>query len=320
MSELGSISYAVSSAVRLAERERCEAIVASGPPWEALLVGALVARRLWLPLILDLRDPWSLCLLERQSRSWLEQQRAELLERWCFAQAEVVLLNTQRSLDDYRKRYGETLGCRFELLRNHAEVHVAEARATDGPFRMVMPGRMRDRSMSSGLLDALRSLRAEGYTAEKLQFEVAAPLTQRATDALAATGASDMVVQRPWMPFADAISWMASADLLVVVTPEGDQRIPAKLYECLMQPSPVLVCGSTPELRELTAGMEQVLHCARSDGSAIASAIRAAIASRDLRVERSARALSSDVAASRLADLLDEVVTTAGVAERPRSE
>jgi two-component system nitrogen regulation sensor histidine kinase GlnL len=71
----------VAAARRLVVRERCEAIVASGPPWQALVVGALVARLERLPLLLDFRDPWALCELDRVERSWMEQQKAQLLER-----------------------------------------------------------------------------------------------------------------------------------------------------------------------------------------------------------------------------------------------
>lgn len=320
--EVTVLRHAVSEARALVRRERCEAIVASGPPWEALVVGTLVARLESLPLLLDLRDPWSLCRLERRSRSWLEQRRAELLERWCIAQADKVFLNTQQALDDYRAAYGPQHDGRFVLLRNHAEAGppVASGFTSEGSFRLVMPGRMRDRSMSNGLIEALRLLRADGLTGEELRLEVAAPLSHRAAEALVAAEVTAFVEQHAWRPFADARGWMAGADLLVVVTPEGDQRIPAKFYDCLAAARPLLLCGSTPELRAMTDGMEAIFHCDRHDGPAIATAIRLAMARRGALVSRDTTLFSSRVAAEQLARHLEAVAGAADVVQRPQSE
>ena len=319
--ELRNIRHAVAASRRLVVRERCEAIVASGPPWEALVVGAIVARMERLPLLLDLRDPWALCELGRTERSWLEQQKALLLERWCVARAEVLLLNTDAARDDYARVYGGRAGLRIETLRNHAEAwqSVPEVERS-GPFRLVCPGRLRDRVMSQGLVRALAALAAEGWGPDRLVLEVAGPLSRRAEDSFRAAGVLRFVRLVDWMPQAEVAGWLSRADLMVVVTQPTQQRIPAKFYECIVAPRPLLVCGATPELARLTAGMEGVALCDREDAAAIAAAIRAVLAGSRAPIAREATVCSSAVAAAALAALLDAAAQRGGVAPPPIGE
>lgn len=316
--EFGRIRHAVAVARSLVARERCEAIVASGPPWEALLVGALVARLERLPLVLDFRDPWALCELGRQERSWMEQQRALLLERWCIAQAEALLLNTDAARDDYSQVYGGRAGLRIETLRNHAEAWEGGPEVErSGPFRMVFAGRLRDRVMSHGLLRALAALRADGWGPERLVLEVAGPLSNRVDEAFRAAGVRDQLVVREWMPHVAVPSWLGQGDLLVVLNAPTQQRIPAKFYECIMHRRPLLVCGSTPELAEMTAGMAGVALCDRDDDAAISEAIRDALARGGAPVQRNSQPFTSEAATAKLAALLAAVAESPRVAHRP---
>jgi hypothetical protein len=317
LAEFGRIRHAVAAARRLVARERCEAIVASGPPWEALLVGAIVAELEGLPLVLDFRDPWALCELGRQDRSWMEQQRALLLERWCVGRAAALLLNTEAACDDYRQRYGDRPGLRIEPLRNHAEPAVLEHAVVlpAEPFRMVFPGRLRERVMSAGLVRALAKLAAEGWGPERLVLEVAGPLSRRAEAAFLAAGVRGHLVVREWMAHDAVLSWMLRANMTVVVTQPTRQRIPAKFYECLMVPRPLLVCGATPEMAAMCAGLRSVTLCGREDEAALVTAIRAAAAGCET-VPRMVGPFTSQAATDRLAALLRDVTETAGLARR----
>ena len=320
-SELRRIHHAVAAARRLVVRERCAAIVASGPPWEALVVGAIVAGLEGLPLLLDFRDPWAHCELGRAERSWMEQQKAQLLERWCVGQATALLLNTDAARDDYARVYGGRAGLRIETLRNHAEAWESRPEVErSGPFRLVCPGRLRDRVMSQGLVRALAALAAEGWGPEQLAFEVAGALSRRAEDAFRAAGVLRFVRLVDWMPQAEVAGWLSRADLMVVVTQPTQQRIPAKFYECIVAPRPLLVCGATPEIAALRAGMAGVALCDREDALSIAAAIRAALTGRRAAVVRETGALTSEAAAARLAELLCAVSPRGAVASPPSEE
>ncbi len=106
---------------------------------------------------------------------------------------------------------------------------------------------------------------------------------------------------------------------MVVVAQPTRQRIPAKFYECLVAPRPLLVCGATAEMAMLTAGMEGVALCAREDDGAIAAAIRNALSSQRGSVVRDTSALTSERAAARLAELL-RAVSPRGAVASPSSD
>ena len=173
--------------------------------------------------------------------------------------------------------------------------------------------------MSQGLVQALALLAAEGWGPEQLVFEVAGPLSRRAEDSFRAAGVLRFVRLVDWMPQAEVAGWLSRADLMVVVTQPTQQRIPAKFYECIVAPRPLLVCGATPEIAALTAGLAGVALCDREDASAIAAAIRARLTGSRAPVVRETSALSSEAAAARLAELLAAVSRRGPVAAPSRS-
>ena len=154
---------------------------------------------------------------------------------------------------------------------------------------------------------------------ERLVLEVVGPLSRRAEDAFRAAGVLRFVRLVDWMPQSDVSAWLATGDLQIVLNAATRQRIPAKFYECLMVPRPVLVCGATREMAPLTAGMEGVWLCDREDEAPIAAAIRAALTGRRAAVVRETGALTSERAAARLAELLCAVSPRGAVAS-PSSE
>jgi hypothetical protein len=243
------------------------------------------------------------------------------LERWCVARADALLLNTEAAREDYARVYGGRAGLRIETLRNHAEPSAGgPPAALLGPFRLVCPGRLRDRVMSQGLVLALALLAAAGWGPDRLVLEVAGPLSRRAEAALCEAGVRDHVLVRNWMPHDEVARWLAGGDLQVVLNAATRQRIPAKFYECLMVPRPLLVCGATPEMAALTAGMAGVALCDRDDAGAIAAAIRSALSSQRGSVVRDTSALTSEAAAARLAELLDAAAHRGGVASPSSDE
>jgi hypothetical protein len=105
----------------------------------------------------------------------------------------------------------------------------------------------------------------------------------------------------------------------VVLNAPTQQRIPAKFYECIVAPRPLLVCGATPEIAALTAGLAGVALCDREDALSTAAAIRAQLTGSRTPVVRETSALSSEAAAARLAELLVAVSPRVPVAAPSRS-
>jgi len=87
----------------LLRRERCDAVWATFPPASAALVGARLAQRRALPLVLDVRDPW-LSAGGYEPRGAALRRRHERLERELLARADAVVTVSDALADDLRGR------------------------------------------------------------------------------------------------------------------------------------------------------------------------------------------------------------------------
>jgi len=82
---VGWYPAAVSLGRRVLERERPDAILATGPPWTALMIGRVLARRGNIPLVADFRDQWRVMSDKPEhyetgwSRRWEEKQEQETI-------------------------------------------------------------------------------------------------------------------------------------------------------------------------------------------------------------------------------------------------
>jgi hypothetical protein len=93
-------------ATKLARQTRYDAVITCGPPHLVHTVGARLARRTGLPLVLDLRDPWSLQrVLPAFRASNLWYRLARRYEQESVAEASVISLNTEPCRDAMRVQY-----------------------------------------------------------------------------------------------------------------------------------------------------------------------------------------------------------------------
>jgi glycosyltransferase involved in cell wall biosynthesis len=93
---------AVREGARLLAAVRHAAVVASGPPFSAFLVGAALSRRAGLPLVLDYRDEWELSF-------YMENKRPDRLARSLQGQMQQRLVRAARAVVATTRRSSEAL-------------------------------------------------------------------------------------------------------------------------------------------------------------------------------------------------------------------
>lgn len=96
--------WAVRAALVEAGRERPDVVVSTGPPHTAHLVASKVARRLGLPHVVDLRDPWVGYFNRRALtpvHAWLNGR----MERRVMQRASAIVVVTGSMAEKYRARY-----------------------------------------------------------------------------------------------------------------------------------------------------------------------------------------------------------------------
>jgi hypothetical protein len=92
-------------------------IIASGPPHGVLLAGVHAARRLGIPFLADLRDPWSDAHAQVHPENRFELKLHRILEGRVMRRASAVTTTTEMVAALLRQRYPQTAS-RIHVVRN----------------------------------------------------------------------------------------------------------------------------------------------------------------------------------------------------------
>jgi len=304
------VPHAVRAARRLLARYRCDAILVNADPWAATLVGRRLAHETGLPLVLDLRDPWAPCELRRPMRPPLQRRVVDYLERTAVEAAAQVILNTDTSCEAYRDHYRDLPEARFCTIRNHSDPGLI-AGSPDPPsaqFTVLFLGNLRRFIESDTLLLALGALRQTPCPRTEVRLRIVGRVPAEVLARARELGVHESLSVEPPVSYSRIGGIMHSADLLVAVSHAGRQRIPAKLYDYLTTPRPILALSDNPELATLLGTAGEATVCPRGDVDAVRAAIAHEVAlGRQRTVARTPTGTDSASATARLARILDEV-------------
>lgn len=299
--------HALAAAHRVLAQARCEAIVVNADPYAALLVGAKLARETGLPLIQDLRDPWSVCELRRPRRPAPIRRLVDLLERRAFAPASHIVINTETSLADYRAHYADWDPGRFSCIRNHADPALIDHGEAPGfdRFTLLFLGNFRRFLDGSVLLEVLAQLRQRGV-AEQVQLVVTGDVGADTWERAKGLGVDAMLAKHPFVPYPQVGPVMDAADVLMILSNATRGRIPAKLYDYVQTDRPIVCVAENEELRGLVERHGGAMF-GFDAAPAIADHIHALLQAGRTRVHRPfAEELGSRRASEAMASLLDD--------------
>ncbi|NQW62218.1 MAG: glycosyltransferase [Deltaproteobacteria bacterium] len=304
--------HGLASAEAVIVSDRPDVILASIDPEATMVAGARLSQRHGIPLVLDFRDPWATCDLRRGARWPLQRRLVDALERGAIEQAAAVIWNTETARTVAAEHYGAALAAKFAVVRNHHDSTLVGVSATQpdaqGPFRVLILGRLRKYVEGAVLFRALARLRASGITPAQLLVEIAGTVPIESLHLATALGVRDYVEVAPALPHARIGSALARADLLLALSNASVQRIPSKLYDYLATDLPVLVLADNPEIASMTAEIAGVQQVSLSDDAGLASSLAEALSSRGSRFPRDASGFDSRVATQALSVILKQAV------------
>lgn len=236
---VGWVPFAVRAARQLHAAAPVDAVLTTGPPHSAHLVGRSLSRRLGLPWVADLRDPWTdIHYAGSLGRTRLAERLDARLEASVLREATALVTVTAPLQSAFSARAGRPVA----LVRNGFDPADFRGPAPpDEPFGVLYTGTLYD--VPHALLGAMQRLRAEGLD---VPFRIvgAAPDALRA--AADARGVADLVRVEPPVPHDQAVALMrASAVLLLTVEAWSYAAgvVPGKTYEYLAAGRPVLGIG-----------------------------------------------------------------------------
>jgi glycosyltransferase involved in cell wall biosynthesis len=237
------------------KRHGCEVIYVNASPFSALVLGALIHRRTGAPLVLDLRDPWS---IEPNYRAaWGAWQRAfvDRTEAACFRRASSIVLNTEASRDAYRAAYaGRIPSERFTFIRNHFDPELYEpapaGQRTNHAFRIAYYGHLRPAKNGGIFLQALsRVVKELGLGPTDFRFEMFGERTDIEDKAIAELGLAGYVHEHEWVPFFRIREALSQADVLLdLMGSQHHLQISGKIYDYFAVGAKILSVSTNPEI------------------------------------------------------------------------
>jgi glycosyltransferase involved in cell wall biosynthesis len=233
------------AAARRAIAERPpDVVIASGPPWTALVVGALAAADAGVPFVADLRDPWVGNPYSRPA-TWVGRALAPVVERWCLRRAALVVANTGPLGTHILVRYPELDG-RVIVVQNGPDGEVATTGAStrtsgyDGvggeePLKVVHTGTLYGQRDPRVIFAAVRLLLERGQVRPgDLAIELVGPLDVPGIDPATVRAETRGIVDFvPPVSHAEAQRIARAADVLLLFQPGAPLQLPAKVFEYL---------------------------------------------------------------------------------------
>ena len=115
-------SFAFSSCINSFSIKNIDIIIASSPPLSVAIIGAIIAKKKRIPLILDLRDIWPEAAV---STGYIKKgflyHLAEKWEKRCYKQAQKILVNSSAVFEELKNIKGVP-SSKLELIPNGADL------------------------------------------------------------------------------------------------------------------------------------------------------------------------------------------------------
>ncbi len=251
---------AVAVGLREIRRARPDAIYVCARPFVSFYAGAILKALTGIPLVLDLRDPWSLL----PHHDAVTRRIARSQERPLFAYADKILINTRTSLRRYQELYGPQIAGKLFCVPNamsaFPETENGAPPRFPSNFVVMHGGNLYRRSITPLLLAFERLCEERGLDPTQAQLRQVGRIDVDTFDPDVVERLGDRMCIEPFVPFADFQRFVDEAAVLVVLLgPAHWLRIPAKFYECLAAGRAVLFMG--PPDHEVVQVLEEELEC-----------------------------------------------------------
>ncbi len=226
----GWIPSAAQTIHKLSRTWRPDVILASALPPTALLLGAWASKRLGVPWVADLRDPWADNHYHRHSR--MRQQLEQRIERSVLTTAASIVTVTKPWVEMYKEKYELPV---FHIPNGYDPEDYKGLRAkrlvAEESLSIVYLGTLYGgRRDPAPLLDAVRLI--ESKTSIRLFFF--GPDSNLVSQSNNLKSIEHLVEMKEPVPYSDSLSIQLGADVLLILvwdTPSERGMIPAKVFE-----------------------------------------------------------------------------------------
>ncbi|HHE54220.1 MAG TPA: glycosyltransferase [Caldithrix abyssi] len=246
---IGWLPHALAEGVRIIRHEKIDIILTTAPPHSAFIIAMLLKKLMHKKLVLDFRDPWTISRWDKGNifRYWAERT----VEKICVKSADHLFFVTPKMRDEYLKLYKDLPAEKFNLFFNGFDpddfIVDQEAQQPEKKhlaFRFVHLGTLYKRRNPEPLVIAIKNLAQKDLIAPRqVVFEFIGSVVTELKfiyQKVKELQVEDYVVFKPPVSFNESIATMFQADALLLIQPDTDLQIPAKLFEYIYTGKPIL--------------------------------------------------------------------------------
>lgn len=270
---VGWVRFARQAALELANNPGFDAIVSSGPPHSAHLIGRDVAEATGKPWVADLRDAWpDAAYADMLPTSRWALKRDVALRDKALKKANACIAVT----DDLAATMQEATGVPFSVIRNGFDPadFLGVKPIKNERFTIVHTGSLAPARDPEPIWNVLADPANEGRWPE-LHLHFVGNVDPLVLESARKAGAADRVHHTPYLPHHDALAHTLGADLLLLPINRVNNAagiVTGKIYEYLASGRPILGIGDpNGEAASLLFGSKAGTMVAWDDNGGVAS-------------------------------------------------
>ena len=262
---------------KLAVQHNAQVVFSSGPPHSTHLAALAVSKQIKIPLVVDFRDPWGRKPWKNHDNP-LRDYVLPWYENKVVRHANQVILNTDTSLEDFRKHYPNQLE-KFSCIPNGLDSHLIEqvhalqkSHSLNARPVFIHPGNLYGHRDPVPMIKAIAKLKDQGVEVQFRQIGSIDP-HYKADGLVNDLGLQALVSIEPPMPHQQVLQAMRDSDALVIIQPDAPFMVPAKVFEMMAFDQPILSVSDSPCTEAMVRSSGGACAASR-DVDAIAAAIK----------------------------------------------
>lgn len=232
--------YAVKAANSLLQNEQIDTVITTGPPHSTHLIGLELKENFNLKWVADFRDPWTDIYYYPQMLHTARAKKIDKdLELKVLSDSNAVLTVCPSNQSLISEKLPEALRSKVKLLPNgfdKSDFVDIDVILFDC-FTMVYTGTMAATYDFPTLLAALSNLDTDW------KLIIAGSISPEVKKQMEEYGIEDQIDFRGYLPHAEVIRLVMSADLLIHVLPKHEKGTSGKLFEYIGSGKPILNIG-----------------------------------------------------------------------------
>lgn len=266
------LRYHYSKVEQVIRKHKPQAIWVTADPWSGLVLASRMAKRSDLPLILDLRDPFTLCPVRSKKKAKWVRYIEHILEKSIFEQAVYIVFTARETLEMYQKHY-PALKDKMRVIHNaydatQPRISDVTSNITSGTensgdyrdnplskdyFKMVFLGKFRSSSPIDpiiNLFERIRERHPDVFSDVRLYH--IGELEGDILDRLLHTKMDQHFIPMNALPYHEVPKMLADFEGLVsILNPNRDMVIPSKFWDYLPAQAPIISIGGNSEMADI---------------------------------------------------------------------